>query len=388
MTANFLIPRFLPMGGVVGAMMLTLGCVPAVEHRPAPIAQRPAPLVQRPAPRVRVAVPVTVPPGAVPRPPQILATTIAGLGRSFDGVAGIAVRDVQAGWVVSYNGTALFPQQSVSKLWVAIAAMDAIDRGALSLSAPVTVTRADFTVFHQPIRALVGAEGYRTTIDDLIARAMTQSDNTANDMLLRRVGGPDAVREVLARKGITGIAFGPGERLLQSRIAGLEWRPEYAIGQSFYQARSALPLSVRTEALNRYLANPMDGAQPEAIAAALASLRKGELLSPASTQYLLSQMAAARTGPQRVRGGVSPDWAYAHKTGTGQELGGLATGYNDVGLLTAPDGRTYAIAVMIGSTRRGIPERQRLMQAVARAVIDQYAYAARAPSGPTLNYAP
>ena len=35
---------------------------------------------------------------------------------------------------------------------------------------------------------------------------------------------------------------------------------------------------------------------------------------------------------------------FGHKTGTGQELSGRATGYNDVGLLTAPDGRTYAEA--------------------------------------------
>jgi beta-lactamase class A len=39
-----------------------------------------------------------------------------------------------------------------------------------------------------------------------------------------------------------------------------------------------------------------------------------------------------------------------------------------VGLLTAPDGRRYAIAVMIGDTIRPMPERQRLIQAAAAAV--------------------
>jgi beta-lactamase class A len=59
----------------------------------------------------------------------------------------------------------------------------------------------------------------------------------------------------------------------------------------------------------------------------------------------------------------------AHKTGTGQDLGNLSTGYNDVGVLTAPDGRSYTVAVMIASTRAPVPVRQALMADVARAVV-------------------
>ena len=61
-------------------------------------------------------------------------------------------------------------------------------------------------------------------------------------------------------------------------------------------------------------------------------------------------------------------WRIAHKTGTGQDLGPRNAGFNDVGLLTAPDGKRYAIAVMIGDTLRPIRERQMLIQAVAAAV--------------------
>jgi beta-lactamase class A len=92
------------------------------------------------------------------------------------------------------------------------------------------------------------------------------------------------------------------------------------------------------------------------------------MLSPSSTQLLLSTMAQAKTGPQRVKGGVPADWRYAHKTGTGQDLPPRSTGFNDVGIMTAPDGTSYAIAVMIGSTTVSIPERWALMQAVSRAV--------------------
>jgi beta-lactamase class A len=317
-----------------------------------------------------VSMPSFTPPPVAPAvaASPALVAMIQGLGEQFNGHVGIAVRSVDHGWTVAWNGTALFPQQSVSKLWVAMAMFDAIDRGKVALDSSVTVRQQDLTLFHQPLAAMVRGEGYQTTLRDLYTRSMTQSDNTANDSVLRTVGGPDAVRGFLARRFIADIRFGPGERLLQSRAAGLEWTQDMSLGRRFYTARSALPRPVREKALDDYLANPPDGAAPIAIVQALAKLKRGEMLSPRSTELLLSTMADARTGPQRIKGGVPSGWHYAHKTGTGQDLYSRSTGYNDVGIMTAPDGSSYAIAVMIGSTTQPIPKRWELMQSVARAV--------------------
>ena len=300
---------------------------------------------------------------------RILQARIRELGRSFDGDVGIAVRDVETGWTTSWNGNRYFPQQSVSKFWVALAAFQAVDAGQLDLDEPVTVRREDLTLFHQPIAAQIGANGYRTTLGELVFRAITQSDNTANDFVLRRAGGPEAVRAMLARFDLDGIRFGPGERLMQSQIAGLQWQPSYSVGRAFYAARSSVPLERRREAFQRYVADPIDGAMPDAIAEGLARLRNGELLSPRSTERLLSIMSQTRTGRQRLTGGLVPGWRIAHKTGTGQVLGSTQAGYNDIGILTSPDGRHYAVAVMIGRTSAPIPTRMALMQDVTRAVI-------------------
>jgi len=278
------------------------------------------------------------------------------------------VRRVDADWEVAYNGSRLMPQQSVSKLWVAMTLLDAVDRGKLTMQDAVTIGQNDLTLFHQPLAAMLKNGSYTTNLADLYTRAMQQSDNTANDAVLRRVGGPEAVRGFLARRFIPNIRFGPGERLLQSRAAGLVWDQKMSIGRNFYTARANLPRSVREKALDDYLANPPDGAAASAITLALAKLKRGEMLSPASTRYLLSTMEGAKTGPQRIKGGVPAGWAYAHKTGTGQDLAPRSTGYNDVGIMTAPDGTSYAVAVMIASTTVSIPERWALMQGVSRAV--------------------
>ena len=66
---------------------------------------------------------------------------------------------------------------------------------------------------------------------------------------------------------------------------------------------------------------------------------------------------------------MPPGWTLAHKTGTGQDLGGRTAGFNDIGILTAPDGKSYALAVMIGDTPRPPRDRQQLMQAVVTAIV-------------------
>ncbi len=301
-------------------------------------------------------------------PPPGLVSVVRSLGQSFNGKVGIAVRRIGSDWTVAWNGNLLFPQQSVSKLWVSMTFLDAVDRGKIRLSDSTTITKKDLTLFHQPTAALVGNSGWTTTYSDLMRRAMTQSDNTANDTLLRAVGGPDAVRGYLARRYIKDIRFGPGERLLQSTTAGLEWRQDYSIGRNFYAARAKLPMAARQKALDNYLASPPDGAAPSSIVQALAKLKQNDMLSPASSQLLMSIMSEAKTGPQRIKGGVPTGWHYLHKTGTGQELGARSTGFNDIGIMTAPDGTSYAVAVMIGSTTEPIPTRWQLMQAVAKAV--------------------
>jgi beta-lactamase class A len=316
-------------------------------------------------------------PPAVPSPraPEIeagkqLDETIRQLGDGFAGHLGIAVRDLASGWTAHFGGDDFFPQQSVSKLWVAVTVLDQVDNGWLDLSEEVTLERDDLTVFYQPVRTLVlRNDGYTTTLGDLLERAIVRSDNTANDFLLRRAGGPDAVRRTLAQKDLGGIRFGPGERELQSEIAGLEWKPEYSIGPAFINARAEVPLEERRAAFKDYLDEPMDGAKPIGIVHALARLEKGQLLSPSTTRRLLELMARSATGERRLGGGVPASWSIAHKTGTGQILEGTQTGYNDVGLISAPDGQTYAVAVLIGRTSRPRAERRRLMQAAVEAAV-------------------
>lgn len=299
-----------------------------------------------------------------------LDTELSKLGAEFGGHVGIAVHDIANDRTVHFNGLELFPQQSVSKLWVSMTALDEADQGKLELSEPVDIRPKNLTLFHQPISDIVKTRGhFRTDYADLMERALTHSDNTANDTILRRVGGPEAVEDFLSDNHLGSIRFGTDERTKQSAIAGLTWQQSYSKGSAFFDARDKVPEDVRRDAFESYLADPMDGAAPVAVAVALGRLVNGDLLSSPSTQLLLSTLERTHSGPQRLKGGVPAGWTIAHKTGTGQFFDGEQSGYNDIGVVTSPDGNAYSVAVMIGRTRRPTLQRMKMMQEVVRAIV-------------------
>jgi beta-lactamase class A len=330
---------------------------------------KPSPSKVRPKP----SPPPVARPAKVTPAPKFISDQVRQLGSAFDGEVGIAVKSVDDGWEAGWMDDQLYPQQSVSKLWVSITALDAVDRGKVSLDDKVTLTKSDLTLFHEPIiEKILGDGSYTTTLADLMLRAITTSDNTANDKLMRSVGGPAAVRNMIASKHLGAIRFYNGERALQSRIAGLIWSQDYSLNGGFQKVRDALPHAVRRAAFDRYIEDPYDGAAPSAVVSALARLKKGELLSRQSTERLLGIMSETHTGPNRLKGGLQPGWSLSHKTGTGQELDGIQAGYNDVGVLTGPDGRSYAVAVMIKKTSTPLSVRMTLMNDVVKAVIRQH----------------
>jgi beta-lactamase class A len=306
--------------------------------------------------------------GAIQAPP--LPNVLTRLTEKFNGRVGVCVRDSTHESCV--NGGQRFPLQSVMKLLVGIAVMDAVEHRGWSLNDGVVVRKEDLSLAVQPLARLVTADGFHTTVDDLVRRAIVDSDSAATDVLVARLGGPGAVQRVLDRRHVTGVRFDRDERHLQTEIAGLEWRSEFVDSTRLDRAYAAVPEARRDAAYRAYQKDPRDTATPAGMAALLWSLANGQLLSPASTTRLLDIMAQTVTFPDRLKAGVSGGWTLAHKTGTSGTWRGVTAATNDVGILTAPDGTLVSIAVFIADSSAASTDRADLIARIARSTIASY----------------
>lgn len=301
------------------------------------------------------------PPGGRPNPSALYNHINAHVPASPQ--IGWAVKSLKDGGTAGQNPTRSYLQQSVFKLWVAACLLDKVDRGEMKLDDPFTVTKADLGFPYQPIAEKVGPEGYRTTLLDLIRYIVIHSDNPSADILLKRAGGPAAVTAWLRSKGIEGIRIDRNERALH--------RAADEIDTTTGARQNALVDAFVGGTLD---GSTLDGATPGGTVDALAKLHNGDLLSPAGTRLLISIMGETQTGEKRIKAGLEPGWTWAHKTGTGGHANGQTRtlGVNDIGLLTAPDGEVFAVAVYIAGAPQPIAEQEGWIADVGRGVIAQW----------------
>jgi beta-lactamase class A len=294
--------------------------------------------------------------------------------RARPGEFGLGVELAQAleSWVS--DADVRFPMQSVFKAPMAAAALAEVDSGRLKLSEPITIADLDLS----PPYSLID-EKWPTPPDrhsltlpaiDLIALAVQRSDNTAADVIMKRIGGPGAVTAWLRGKSIQDIRIDRYERELQQELAAMEpFRPAWKDEAAWIAARATVPVPQREAAMAAYLADPRDTSTVPAALEFLHQLYLGQLLSPASTRLLIRLMTATYTGAERLRAGLPPGTILAHKTGSARTDLGLTPATNEIGLVTLPNGRRLAIAAFLAGSTATARERDQLIADGARLIV-------------------
>lgn len=236
--------------------------------------------------------------------------SVAGPG---NGRIGVAVIDLTTGKTVSVLGDTPFPMASTSKIAVAATFLDGVDKGKWSLDDQfpllLPVKSAKYSGAKAPVRA-----GKMMTGRALIESALIYSSNPATDALLAAVGGPAAVNRWIRSAGIEGMR-------IDRDIATLV--------RDDGEVDPARMVDLR------------DSATPLAMAQLLSGLFQGKWLSSRSRAFLLTTMERCETGKRRMRAQLPGDARVAHKTGT------LNNTASDVGIIQAPDGHAYAVAIYV-----------------------------------------
>ena len=281
----------------------------------------------------------------------------------------VAVQNLEAGEMWAWNGDKAFPMQSVFKAPLAAAVLSEVELGHLSLDETITLEEPDISPAHSPV-ADAWPQVTTYTVRDLLRRTVSDSDNTAADVLMRRIGGPGALTAWLRSKGIKEIRVDRYERELQPEIVGMaSFRIAWKGWPAFEAARSRVPEPVRRAAAQRYLEDPRDTMTASGGLTFLRKLVDGELLSKANTALLLQMMGQTDFGPNRLAAGLPAGARLAHKSGVSAADLGMTAVVNDIGIVTLKDGRQYAVVVFLSATPQDEAAQDRIFGDVMRVIV-------------------
>jgi beta-lactamase class A len=289
--------------------------------------------------------------------------------RAAPGVLGFALMNLESGQFWDRLGDRHFPMMSVFKLPLGCAVLAEVDAGRLNFGETVTLRGEDLS---PPLSPIADAWPSRTaySLGELFTAAVSDSDNTAADVLMKRIGGPGAVSGWLQSKLLDEIHVDRYERELSPNALGMaSFRVAWKGSAAFDAAMATVPPEQRRAATLAYMADLRDSATPRAMMALLRRLDEGELLSTASTRKLLQTLIQTPRAPDRIKAGLPKGATFAHKPGTSGVDQGLCAAYNDVGILTLPDRRSYAIAGFLTGSTAPEADRARLFADLGRVAV-------------------
>jgi beta-lactamase class A len=268
-----------------------------------------------------------------------LPEQFAALAPDAQGRVGVSAMLIETGESFQFQGSDRYPMQSVYKFPIAMAVLREVDRGALRLDQKISVAKNELVPrgLHSPIRD-EHPEGTSLTVRELLRFAVSESDGTASDVLLRLAGGGAKVTEYLRGLGVRGVIVETTE-MAMSRGEMVQYR---------------------------------NWAQPVEMVGLLKTMQEGKGLSASSRDVLLDFMIHGPTGAKRLKGLLPAGTVVAHKTGTSGTSQGSTCATNDVGILTLPDGRHVAIAVFVSDSRASEAVREGVIAKMAGAAWDYW----------------
>lgn len=211
---------------------------------------------------------------------QAVQQAIVALEGKLSARIGVTVLEVKTGEQWSYRGDERFPLTSTFKTLACAKLLQDAERQRLKLTDSVTVQQSDLVTYSPVIEKQVGQP---VTLDQACAAAMHTSDNTAANIVLHAVGGPEGITRFMRELGDPVTRLDRREPELNQGLAG----------------------------------DARDTTTPNAIAQSLQALLFGSALSPASQQQLQTWMEQNQVTGNLLRSVLPAGWTIADRSGAG-----------------------------------------------------------------------
>lgn len=277
------------------------------------------------------------PQGALGKEPSFstLAERIERIDEQMPGNLGVYVKRLDDGEELNHRTDRNWYLASTIKIPLAIAVLQQVEAGELSLTQTLEVAESDYVDGSGEL--LYAEPGSEYTVDQLIQRSTEHSDSTATDMLIRLLGEKAfnrRLQEAIAEEGFNRIttivqvrndAYGEvHENAAQlnnldfidlKRASALEERYERLLEKLEIEPKQAGAASIN-EAFERYYQRGINSGDLNAMGSVLEKLVRGEYLNADNTERLLGYMRNVNTGDRRIKAGLPEGASFAHKTGT------------------------------------------------------------------------
>ena len=255
---------------------------------------------------------------------------------NYKATIGVSVVFIEDSDTLSVNGNKMMPMLSVCKLPIAMCVLNNVDKGLLTLNTPIRITPDDM---HEntwsPLRDKLTTTDTSISLSEIIQYTIIQSDNNGCDLLLRSIRGVETVQSYLHEIGLPNI-----------QVNNSEW--EMVQSPNLIYSNMATPVDI-TILLNKLYSN--------------------NLFSDSCFNFLYKILSDCSTGNNRIRGKLPKGTVVAHKTGTSFTTNkGITLAINDVGIITLPNGKHVALAILVSESSENKETNERIIAEITEII--------------------
>ncbi|MBC7566648.1 MAG: class A beta-lactamase, subclass A2 [Pedobacter sp.] len=268
-----------------------------------------------------------------------LQPTLQGIVDKYHATIGFSVIDLENGKTYSVNGDMHLPMQSVYKFHLALAVLSQVDQRKLLLDQKIFIKKSDLLPdTWSPLRDKYPNGGVKILLSELITFTVGQSDNNGCDILFRLLGGPLKVQSYIHSLGVQNIAIVATEEEMHKneKVQFTNWTTS----------------NCSIQLLNLFY--------------------KRKVLSEKSHAFLWKVLTDSPSGPNKIKGLLPSNTSVAHKTGySGANKEGLTASSNDIGIVTMPNGKHFAVAAFVSNTKENEKTIDSIIAELSKAAWDQ-----------------